>query len=124
MSSRNDASVEAVQSPGDPEPEGPIRSCGEVDGGRDGRRHGAEGAIATAPSRTEDVEGALTAAKGGVSRLSPDLSGAATSLEVLLLPRPGEVERHPGGGLEAGGSAKKRTRRDREDGRPRDLDFP
>ncbi|CAN0344593.1 unnamed protein product, partial [Ectocarpus sp. 8 AP-2014] len=122
-SSRNDdASVEVVQSPGDPEPEAPARSCGgKVDNGcRDGGRQSAEGAVVIAPPRTEeDVEGAVIAATGDVSRLS---RGVAASREVLLRRRPGEAEGSPGGGLEAGGSAKKRTRRDREDTPlPRDL---
>ncbi|CBJ32530.1 conserved unknown protein [Ectocarpus siliculosus] len=121
-SSRNDdASVEVVQSSGDPEPEAPTSTCGgEVDSYRDGGRQSAEGAIVIAPPGTEeDVEGAVIAAKGDVSRLS---RGVAASREVLLRRRPGEAEGSPGGGLEAGGSAKKRTRRDREDTPlPRDL---
>ncbi|CAN0544389.1 unnamed protein product, partial [Ectocarpus sp. 12 AP-2014] len=117
--SRNDdASVEVIQSSGDLEPEAPTRSCGgKVDNGcRDGGRQSAEGAVVIAPPRTEeDVEGAVIAAKGDVSRLS---RGAGASREVLLRRRPGEAEGNPGGGLEAGGGAKKRSRRDGEDTAP------
>ncbi|CAB1116031.1 unnamed protein product [Ectocarpus sp. CCAP 1310/34] len=115
-SSRNDdASVEVVQSSGDLEPEAPTRSCGgKVDHGcRDGGRQSAEGAVVIAPPRMEeDVKSPVMTAKGEVSRLS---RGVAASLEVLLRRRPGEAEGNPGGGLGAGGSAKKRSRRDRED---------